>query len=301
MELIRQVIRDVSLQSIRFHIKALEGIRHPVAAPEGLEQAFQYIWHNLKVLGYDMSEQRFPDLGVEFCNIIATQQGVLFPEERVLVVAHFDTVAQSPGADDNASGVAVLLELATVLKPYRFRRTVQFVAVNLEENASERCDSGLRGSTALAQHAHDHHWNIAGVVVLESVAYAGKAMHQSAPAGIPIQLPEAGDFLGVVGNDASIDLIQRFARVIEQHRIELPYQSLAVPGNGEMLPDTRRSDHAPFWDRGYRAVMLTDTTNFRNPNYHQPTDTLETLNLGFASDVCRATGALVMDLAQIAR
>jgi hypothetical protein len=75
---------------------------------------------------------------------------------------------------------------------------------------------------------------------------------------------------------------------------------LTVPGNGESLPDSRRSDHAPFWDEGYRAIMLTDTTNFRNPHYHGPTDTLATLNLDFAAKVCQATAGLVVELARIA-
>jgi hypothetical protein len=79
----------------------------------------------------------------------------------------------------------------------------------------------------------------------------------------------------------------------------LPYFPLVVPGNGEILPDTRRSDHAPFWDLGYKAIMVTDTANFRTPHYHQTSDTLDTLNLDFAVNVCRATAGLIMELAGI--
>ena len=82
-----------------------------------------------------------------------------------------------------------------------------------------------------------------------------------------------------------------------QYQIPLSYYPMVVPGNGEVLPDTRRSDHAAFWDQGYQAIMLTDTANFRNPNYHQPGDTLETLNLAFTTEVCRAGGALAIDMA----
>ena len=87
-----------------------------------------------------------------------------------------------------------------------------------------------------------------------------------------------------------------------KNRAELGWPNLlvvlTVPDNGELLPDSRRSDHAPFWDEGYPAVMLTDTTNFRNPHYHQATDTLATLNLEFAAKVCRAAAGVVLDLAQ---
>ena len=84
---------------------------------------------------------------------------------------------------------------------------------------------------------------------------------------------------------------------MEEYRVGLPHVTLTVPGTGEATPDSRRSDHAPFWDSGYRAIMLTDTTNFRNPHYHQPTDTLETLNMEFAAQVCRAVGGMVMNVA----
>jgi Zn-dependent M28 family amino/carboxypeptidase len=214
------------------------------------------------------------------------------------VLAHFDTVATSPGADDNASGIAVLLELATLLSTFRFERSIQLVGVNLEENAGpDGAGQGTRGSRALAGFAREQAWDIEGVVVLESVAYAGDSVLQTAPAGIPLEVPAKGDFIALIGNENSKGLVQHFGAAIDRHRIPLPYLPLVVPGNGEMLPDTRRSDHAPFWDNGYRAIMVTDTTNFRNPHYHQPSDTLETLNLDFAGQVCRATAGLVIELA----
>jgi hypothetical protein len=80
--------------------------------------------------------------------------------------------------------------------------------------------------------------------------------------------------------------------------MDLPHITLTVPGNGEGLPDSRRSDHAPFWDQGYRAIMVTDTTNFRNPHYHGPSDILETLNLEFATKVCCVTAKLIAELAR---
>lgn len=287
-----------SADEIRKHVESLQGVRHPVAAPATLGKAERYVWNNLAALAYSMAEHRFKDNNDSFTNIIATRRGSISPDRRVMVVAHFDTVSVSPGADDNASGVAVLLELARVLEPLRFERTVQFVAVNLEEH---EVDGGiglaLRGSRALAREAREQGWQIEGVVVLESVAFAGASVPQSAPAGIPLEIPERGDFIAVVGNEKSEGLVRGFCEGVERKGIRLPCLPLVVPGNGEILPDTRRSDHAMFWDHGFPAIMLTDTAQFRNPHYHLPTDTLETLNLEFAREVCRATAVLVCDLA----
>jgi Zn-dependent M28 family amino/carboxypeptidase len=295
----RQVLETVSIDRIRHHIRLLEGVRHPVAAPEALEKAACYIRESLQALGCEMSEQLFSDGGRDYANIIATLRGTRFPEERVIVLAHYDTVETTPGADDNASGIALVLELATLFAPYEFERSLQFIAVNLEEHA--RCGDllspSLRGSRALAEHARAAGWDIAGVVVLESVAYAGDDVVQTAPAGIPFPVPETGNFIAVIGNGVSQRLVEGFVQAIERQDIPLPCLPLAVSGNGEMLPDTRRSDHAPFWDNGYPAVMVTDTTNFRSPHYHQPGDRLVTLNLRFAADVCRAAGGLVAALA----
>jgi hypothetical protein len=323
MTLINDVLENVSVERIREHIRALQGIRHPLVDPQALERAADYVLAALQPLGYQISTHRFSEGQREYRNVIAASpsapfnqahdapfnkahdapfnkaHGGLYPDERVIVIAHYDTVAASPGADDNASGVAVLLELATVLQALRFERTLQLVAVNLEE--TEQDDGlgprSLRGSRALAEHARANAWNIAGVVVLESVAYAGESIPQQMPPGLSIELPRSGDFIALVGNEDSIRLVNAFSQAIERHRIPLPCVPLVVPGQGHALPDTRRSDHAPFWDNGYQAIMLTDTANFRNPHYHQPSDTLETLNLPFAANVCRAVAGLAADLA----
>ena len=300
MKLFEQALNDISVDRLTDHIRAIEGIRHPVTAPEALERAARYIHDTLDSLGYNSCDQDFTDGGITFSNVVATRCGTLQPERRILVIAHFDTVSNSPGADDNASGVAVVLELATVLKGLSFEKTIHFIGVNLEENASEGSrHTGTRGSQALARFAREQGWDIEAVLVLESVAYGWKSATQLVPPGVPMEAPDSGDFIAVVGNADSKGLVQEFGRVVERHQIELAYIPLVVPGNGEMVDDTRRSDHAPFWDQGYRAIMLTDTTNFRNPHYHQPTDTLETLNIPFAAQVCRATGALLMQLAGV--
>jgi Zn-dependent M28 family amino/carboxypeptidase len=289
-------LERVSAERIGAHIRALEGVRHPVAAPEALAAAADYVYRSLDALDYQVEAQVFQAGGKGFRNVIATRTGARHPEEQLLVVAHYDTVEDSPGADDNASGVAVLLELARVLEPFAFERTVHFAAVALEEDQQQGPLAGGNkyGSRALAARAAQQAWQVDGAIVLESVAYAGEEMAQETPEGLPVTLPEVGNFVTVVGNEASQGLVERFVYAIARHGIALPAVPLVVPGKGERFPETRRSDHAPFWDAGFRAVMLTDTANFRNPHYHQPTDTSDTLNLDFAANVCRAVGGVVV-------
>jgi Zn-dependent M28 family amino/carboxypeptidase len=289
----------ISQRILRDHISTLQGIRHPLVAPGALEKAAVYIETNLRNCGYEVGLHYFLDNGQEYRNLIATRPGTVENQPKLLIVAHYDTVTNSPGADDNASGVALLLELARVFAKTRLHRTVEFIAVNLEENErnTEPKGRGLRGSRALAQHAREQEWDLTGVVVLESVAYAGPDAIQAVPEGLPIEVPTVGDFIAVIGNQASMALVQAFLQAAERSQPELPKMPLIVPGNGELFPDTRRSDHAPFWDEGYPAIMLTDTTNFRNPHYHQPSDTVETLNLGFAAMVGKAVTKLILNLA----
>jgi Zn-dependent M28 family amino/carboxypeptidase len=293
------LLAQVSSDRIREHIRKLEGVRHPTVAPEALERAADYIHATLEGWGYPVAPQWFTFRGQEFRNIVATRLGVGQPEARLLVVAHFDTVEQSPGANDNGSGVAVLLETARVLQAVTFDRTVQFVAVNLEERQWEGPleTACLFGSRALAEEARAQAWQIEGVLVLETIACAGQDIEQKSPEGLPTPLPAVGDFIGVVGNETSSALVTAFVGATARHQIPLPVVPLVVPARGEMLPDTRRSDHASFWDQGYPAVMITDTANFRYAHYHQPTDTLDRLNVNFAANVCRAVVGTVVDLA----
>ncbi len=294
---------------IHSHLQALVGERHPVTAAESLLRAEQYLTDQLRGLDWKVTTHAFPALGGTFRNIIAdhpsftsgtqhsspsTQHSPIGTQSSawpVIVAAHYDTVAGSPGADDNASGLAVLLEVAWRLRHEPVKRPVQLVAFCLEEE-------DLLGSLAYAAWLKEAGKQIRGALVLECVGYATeKPGTQKVPPGTPIEVPSVGDFLGVVGNEASSDLVRSFERSANSAVPDLKIVSLVVPAKGEMLPDTRRSDHAAFWEHGFPAVMLTDTADFRNPHYHQPTDTLGTLNLGFIEHVAQAVAAAATDMA----
>jgi uncharacterized membrane protein YkvA (DUF1232 family) len=280
-------------ETLLSHLGALIGERHPVTAPATLHRAEAYLIEQFTLLGLDVSTHPFKAMGGTYRNVIATiSPSAAAPSSPppLIIAAHYDTVEASPGADDNASALAVLLEVARSLRGVPLVRSVRFIAFCLEEE-------NLLGSLSYASHLQATNEDICGAIVLECVGYArSEEGSQQKPSDIPVTLPTVGDFLGIVGNAASAHLVKAVEAAANHAVRELRTISLVVPGNGELLPDTRRSDHAAFWHHGYPAVMLTDTANFRNPHYHQPTDTLETLNLDFLEQVARAVAAAAIAL-----
>lgn len=237
----------------------------------------------------------FDALGGTYRNVIATlppsRSSSLPPQPPLIIAAHYDTVPGSPGADDNASGLVVMLEVARRLRDVPLNGAVRFIAFCLEEE-------DLLGSLAYVSHLKVTDQEVRGAIVLECVGFtSSKDGSQLAPPGLPIAVPTTGNFLGIVGNRASAGLATSIEHAANQRVPALKTVSFLVPGQGESFPDTRRSDHAAFWQHGYPAVMLTDTANFRNPHYHQATDTLDTLDLVFIQQVAAAVTAAARHLA----
>jgi aminopeptidase YwaD len=288
--MIRPVSDPTDRDRLLTHLHALVGERHPVTSLTHLQQVEGYIADTFQQLGLQVSLHPFKAMGGTYRNVIAS----LLPTHQakdqdtsqapLILAAHYDTVEGSPGADDNASAVAVLLETARRLRGVDRMREVHCIGFCLEEE-------GFLGSLAYAAELKAAKRNIAGAIVLECVGYAsGEEGSQTVPPGMPIVVPTIGNFLAVVGNTASAALTASVERAAKPH---VPVVPLVIPGNGELLPDTRRSDHAAFWHYGFPAVMLTDTANFRNPNYHKSTDTIDTLNLRFLEQVADAVTASV--------
>ena len=245
--------------------------------------------------GWSTNSQLVSAWGKVYRNVVATK----YPGRRrqgeelspLLIGAHYDTLSGSPGADDNASGLAVLLEVASRLRARLLARPVWLVAFCLEEQ-------DRLGSQAFASRLKAEGRELAGAIILECVGFArSEAGTQQVPPAVPIAVPTQGDFLAIVGNEASKSLVLQLEQDARQHEPRLKTLSLLVPGRGEAMPHTRRSDHASFWDAGYPAVMLTDTANFRNPHYHRETDTRDTLNLEFLSNVAATVTATAIQMA----
>lgn len=197
----------------------------------------------------------------------------------IIVGAHYDTVPGTPGADDNASGLAVLLELARYCATQSLSRPVWFVAFDLEEY-------GLLGSRAYAESLRLNGQAVHLMLSLEMLGYCDRTPHsQSYPSPLLARLyPHRGDYVALVGNLSTLWAMHRLRRYMRKAGAACEY--LPVPNRGTAIPATRRSDHASFWDCGYRAMMVTDTAFLRNPHYHQASDRLNTLDLDFMTHAC---------------
>jgi Zn-dependent M28 family amino/carboxypeptidase len=197
----------------------------------------------------------------------------------IVIGAHYDTVPGSPGADDNATGVAVLLELARDIASAPLKYPVQLVAFDMEEY-------GYLGSSHHAAKYKQQQKSIRLMISLEMLGYCNHNPNsQSYPAGLKDFYPNSGNFIALIGTLRTVpDLINLSGKIRKSGQ---PCEWLSVPNRGLIVPDTRRSDHVPFWDNGYPAIMVTDTANMRNPHYHRESDRIETLDLDFLAGVCR--------------
>jgi Zn-dependent M28 family amino/carboxypeptidase len=278
----------ITPESVGVRMAQIEGARYAFgteAERTKLGEVAGYIHTQLETLGLSVEEDPVT-YGVQtFPNIIGTLPGTVCPDTSFIIGAHYDTVGSSPGADDNGSGVAAVLEIARVLSNDSFQPSIEFVGLSFEEE-------GLIGSEQMASQASAAGKDIAGVLVFDMIGYTCDTPGcQTYPPGF--SGPDVGNFIAAIGNTASAPLLQTFTEASASAVPALPVSPWEVPGNGETFPDTRRSDHAPFWDEGYQALMITDTANFRNQNYHSPLDTSSTLNLSFTADVANASLAAV--------
>ena len=285
---IRKIISEVSQERLREYLKKIEGFRHGWKDYQSLEEKALFIEDALRSFNLDVESQEFQFHGKIYRNIIATHHGGNEKTEMVLLGAHYDAAMGSPGADDNASGVAVMLETANILSKYRFDNTIQFAAFTLEEPQHHSIHF-LIGSNHFAEEARRLKRKYNAVLILESVGYTDNAEgSQIAPSFIKDQVPRTGNFLGVVADRKSKGIMSVFSDIAGQYVPELPVVTYKVPFSGRIIPETRFSDHASFWNQGYPALMLTDTAMFRNPHYHSHRDRYETLDFNFMTDVARA-------------
>ena len=292
-EEISNLLGEVSGARLEEYVRKLEGLRHGTENYAVLEEKAGLIEDELSYFGLRVENQPFPYKGRRYRNIIATLEGTGSARQRLLVGAHYDSPRGSPGADDNASGAAVLLEAARLLATRRFRMTVEFVAFTLEEPQIWN-HSILRGSRHFARDARRAGTEYEAVLVLECVGYTDRReKSQIIPslAGIPV--PKTGDFLGVIANKQSKRLMEAFHQCAATWVPALKAVPYAVPLRGYLIPQSRFSDHSSFWNRGYPALMLTDTAMFRNPNYHKSRDTHDTLDYDFMANVARCVTAFI--------
>ena len=255
---------------LRAHVEMLAGTigERNLWRYGALEQAAQYISAQLAATRYAPRRQTYEIAKLPVSNIEASLEGMPRALEIVVVGAHYDSVSGCPGANDNGTGVAAVLELAQRLSGRPQPRTIRFVAfVNEEPPFFQTRDMG---SAVYATAARARGDRIVAMLSLETMGYySDEKGSQQYPAPMAAVYPDTGDFIGFVANVGSARLLLKARRAFRR-RTSFPLQSAAVPAS---LPGVGWSDHWAFWQAGYPAMMVTDTAPFRYPWYHTPDDT----------------------------
>ncbi|QDT53813.1 Aminopeptidase YwaD precursor [Caulifigura coniformis] len=273
------------------------GPRPPVK-PEALHAASAYIERELSAAGDAVAREEYEALGAPVWNLIVERKGTKRPDEIVIVAAHYDSLLCTPGADDNASAVAMLIEVARALAGRTCQRTLRFIALTCEEPPYFNLNS--MGSQIHARRCRQREEKIHAMLSLEMVGFYSDAPgSQSIPPGIPKGLrwlfPKRANFLAAVGNPKSAGLLWPFRRGFKRGS-KMPLFTVALP---ESIQEIRRSDNSSFWDQGYRALMITDTSFLRNPNYHEASDTPETLDYERLTEATKGVTEAVAGLAGV--
>ncbi|MCM8793222.1 MAG: M20/M25/M40 family metallo-hydrolase [Candidatus Omnitrophica bacterium] len=241
---------------------------------QNLEKTAEYIKDAFKQFGYLPEEHIYYIEGKSYKNIIAVKSGTQQTDEFLIVCAHYDSVMGSPGADDNASGVAGLLEIARILKDNSLRNTIKFIAFTNEEPPFFMTED--MGSFRYVQEAKRKKDKIFGVLCLESIGYySQERKSQTYPPGLGFFYPDKGNFIAFVSNFHSANFLKKI--VYDFKRVsKFPAEYLIAPQI--FVPAIGFSDHWSFWKFGYPAIMITDTAFYRTPYYHTGKDTYEKLD-----------------------
>jgi hypothetical protein len=234
---------------------------------QSLERTARHVAASFEASGHRIAFQDFVVRGITVRNVEGLIPG-REPEAGIVVIgAHYDSVRGSPGANDNASGVAALLELGRMLRERSFRRGLRLVAFVNEEEPFSYTES--MGSVRYARHLVEQNLRVAAMVSLETIGYyTDDPGTQRYPFPLSYFYPDKGNFIGFVGNPASRALVRTMVRTFRESA-RFPSEGLAAP---ERIPGVGWSDHWAFWQQGVPAVMVTDTALYRYREYHTSAD-----------------------------
>lgn len=260
--------------------------------PEQLEAAARYIESTFAAQGLAPTRHTYEAEGEDVSNIETEFPGLTLADEIIVVGAHYDSAWGTPGADDNASGVAALLELARMLKGVELKRTVRFVAFVNEEPPHFRNES--MGSLVYARRCAQRKEDLVAMLALEMLGfYTEETGVQAYPPPLQFVYPETGDFIAFVGDFGSGGLVRKAIGLFRE-TTDFPAEGLVGPA---FINGVDFSDHWSFWQEGYQGIMVTDTAFFRNQHYHEPTDTPDRLDY---QRMARVTAGLARVLVALA-
>ncbi|MFH1723623.1 MAG: M28 family peptidase [Elusimicrobiota bacterium] len=261
-------------ERLELHVRRLAGYigERNILRPEALARAALYIEQTWTGAGYRVRREEYP-VGDGTCRNLFVETEPAGTRRPLLIIgAHYDSAPGTPGADDNASGVAVLLELAAAVRRSRLPMPARFVSFASEE--PPHFATGEMGSAFHAKRLRADGTAVAGMLSLEMLGYYdSRPGSQAYPPFLARFYPESADFLALVSDFGSRDLIKRMAEGLRREGVRI--ETAALP---RWVPGVSLSDHLSFWKESYPAAMLTDTAMYRNPHYHMPTDTPETLD-----------------------
>jgi Zn-dependent M28 family amino/carboxypeptidase len=255
-----------------------------------LQAAANYIEGCLRGLGYTVSRQAYEAKERKFYNLETEIRGSDKPLEVVIVGAHYDTHRNSPGANDNGSANAALLELARAYAGKSFSRTLRLVAFTNEESPFTR--TSAMGSRVYARRCRERGENVVGMICLETIGFASDQKGSQRLSLMGLLLPTRGNFIALVGNPGSKKLLANMDRLFQQ-KTDVPSKALTLPTN---FPGAWSSDHWSFWKEGYPAIMVTDTAPLRYRQYHTPEDTPDKVNFDFLTRVVDGLEEVVGEL-----
>jgi hypothetical protein len=283
------------MRRLRAHVQTLAGDigeRNMWRAP-ALNDAAQYIGDQWNRQGYDVKPLTYQISGVRCQNLEITREGDVRRREILLVGAHYDSVMGSPGANDNASGVATLLEISREFAAIEPAMTVRFVAFANEEPPFFMSDQ--QGSMVYAKSARDRGDDIRVMASLETIGwYSNQPGSQHYPPLFKLFYPDRANFIGMVSDFRSRAIMRRLTQAFRAHS-DFPVQTAAT---FRFIPGVSWSDHRSFWHYGYRGVMITDTAPYRYPHYHAMSDTPDKLAYPELSRVTLGLFAAFMEIAR---
>lgn len=258
-----------------------------------LTLARDYIARELTQLGYEIEQQPFTAEGREVSNIIAEIPGTTRPKEIVIFAAHYDSVFGTPGANDDGSGVAAVLEIARLSRGLKPARTLRFVLFVNEE--PPYFQSELMGSVVYARRCKERKEDVVAMYSLETMGYySDEPNSQQYPSELATLYPNTGNFIAFASNVGSANLLRHSVEVFRENTT-LPSEGGAAP---EAIPGVGWSDHWSFWRQGYSAVMVTDTAPYRYPHYHATSDTPDQLDYDRLARCVTGLFAVLRDLAR---
>ncbi|MFH1201398.1 MAG: M20/M25/M40 family metallo-hydrolase [Candidatus Omnitrophota bacterium] len=282
-------------QRLKHHVLSLSdyiGERHVFTKYENLDKAANYITRTFQDHGYSVSAHTYKAYSKISQNIIATKLTEDNPKEIIVIGAHYDSVLGSPGADDNASGVAVLLETAKFLKDSETKQTIKFIAFVNEEPPFFK--SKDMGSFAYLEECLKNKERISSAIILESVGfYSQRRYSQRYPPLFGIFYPDRANFIALVSNFKSRHLL----KALKQSFSKNSTLNLETISTFDFVPGVDFSDNWSFWQKGIPAIMITDTAFYRNPYYHTAQDTAEKLDYDFMTLLAKDLSISILELA----